>query len=96
MSETANQIKRIQEKLQALIKSQQLLRKENVKLQQELSNAQKKVTEQQHNLDELRQQVSILKAASGQMNDHDKKEFEKRINSYIKEIDRCISLLSNE
>jgi hypothetical protein len=96
MSATANQIKRIQEKLQALIKSQQLLRKENVKLQQELSNAQKKVSEQQHNLDELRQQVSILKAASGQMNDHDKKEFEKRINSYIKEIDRCISLLSNE
>jgi hypothetical protein len=25
---------------------------------------------------------------------NDKKEFEKRINSYIKEIDRCIALLS--
>ena len=27
------------------------------------------------------------------MNDTDKKELEKKINSYLKEIDRCIALL---
>jgi hypothetical protein len=44
-------------------------------------------------LDELRQQVSILKLNAGGMNDRDKKEIEKKINSYLKEIDRCIALL---
>ena len=28
------------------------------------------------------------------MSEADKKEFEKRINSYLKEIDRCIAMLS--
>ena len=43
--------------------------------------------------DELKQQVNILKVSTGTMNESDKKEFEKRINSYLKEIDRCIALL---
>ena len=44
---------------------------------------------------ELDQKVNILKAASGQMTEADQKEFEKRINQYIKEIDKCIGLLSD-
>jgi hypothetical protein len=28
------------------------------------------------------------------MSETDKKEFEKKINSYVKEIDRCIAMLS--
>ena len=49
--------------------------------------------QQQQQADELRQQVSILKASAGNMSEADKKEFEKRINSYLKEIDKCIALL---
>ncbi|MEJ7672080.1 MAG: hypothetical protein WKF59_05100 [Chitinophagaceae bacterium] len=45
-----------------------------------------------HDLD---QKVNILKAASGEMSETDQKEFEKRINLYIKEIDKCIGLLSD-
>ena len=44
---------------------------------------------------ELDQKVNILKAASGQMTETDQKEFEKKINGYIKEIDKCIGLLSD-
>jgi hypothetical protein len=29
------------------------------------------------------------------MNETEKKEFEKRINSYLKEIDRCIAMLES-
>jgi hypothetical protein len=41
----------------------------------------------------LEQQVSILKFAAGEMSEKDKKEFEKKINLYLKEIDKCIAFL---
>jgi hypothetical protein len=41
----------------------------------------------------LKQQLAVLQLAAGDMNETDKKLFEKRINGYIKEIDRCISML---
>jgi hypothetical protein len=45
-------------------------------------------------IDELQQQVAILKMAAGEMSEKDKKDFERKINQYIKEIDKCISYLS--
>jgi hypothetical protein len=58
-------------------------------------NSTKKQAEQQHeNIDRLKQQVEILKLSNGEMTEAEKKQFEKRVNSYIKEIDRCIAMLS--
>ena len=94
MSTTEEQLKRIQDKLQQLLKQQASVRKENEKLKEELGIAREKLSLQQLYLDELRQQVSILKLNAGGMNERDKKEIEKKINSYLKEIDRCIALLS--
>ena len=48
----------------------------------------------QQTIEDLKQQVDVLKITSGDWDQSDKKDFEKRINSYIKEIDRCIALLS--
>ncbi|HRG25964.1 MAG TPA: hypothetical protein PLL23_16305 [Chitinophagaceae bacterium] len=93
MSTTEEQLKRIQDKLQQLLKQQASVRKENEKLKEELGIAREKLSLQQLYLDELRQQVSILKLNAGGMNERDKKEIEKKINSYLKEIDRCIALL---
>ncbi len=93
MNTTEEQLKRIQDKLQQLLKQHAAVRKENEKLKEELGIAQEKLSLQQLYLDELRQQVSILKLNAGGMNDRDKKEMEKKINSYLKEIDRCIALL---
>jgi chromosome segregation ATPase len=93
MSTTEEQLKRIQDKLQQLLKQQASVRKENEKLKEELGMAREKLSLQQLYLDELRQQVSILKLNAGGMNERDKKEIEKKINSYLKEIDRCIALL---
>lgn len=94
MNTTEEQLKRIQDKLQLLLKQHAAVRRENEKLKEELGIAQEKLSLQQLYLDELRQQVSILKLNAGGMNDRDKKEIEKKINSYLKEIDRCIALLS--
>ena len=93
MNTTAQQLKRISEKLQTLIKEHGTLQKDNARLKQELLLAQDLIGQQQKNSDLLKQQVSVLKLGSGEMNGEDKKEFEKRINGYIKEIDRCIVLL---
>ena len=90
---TEQHLKKIQDKLQQLLKHHIALQKENGRLKEELSMAQQKIMAQQKNTDEFKQQVSVLKLNAGEMNETDKKEFEKRINGYLKEIDRCITLL---
>ena len=95
MSNTELHLKRIQDKLQQLLKQYAALQKENSRLIQELASAQQKIAAYQINTDELKQQVSVLKLSNGEMNEADKKEFEKRINGYLKEIDRCIALLGD-
>lgn len=93
MSNQEQQLKRIQEKLQQLLKLHAALQKENSRLKTDLHTANEKIISQQKNAEELKQQVSILKVSSGNMSEADKREFEKRINGYLKEIDRCITLL---
>lgn len=93
MSNTEQQIKRIQDKLQQLLKQHSALQKENNLLKEELQEAKSSLTVFQKSTDDLKQQVSVLKSVAGEMNEADKKEFEKRLNAYIKEIDRCITLL---
>ena len=95
MSNTEHHLKRIQDKLQQLLKQYAALQKENSRLIQELASAQQKIEAYQKNTDELKQQVSVLKLSTGEMSEADKKEFEKRINGYLKEIDRCIALLGD-
>lgn len=87
------QLKRIQDKIQQLVKQHAAVQKENSKLKEELDSARQKVATHQKGTDELKQQVSVLKLNAGDMSETDKKEFEKRINGYLKEIDRCIALL---
>ena len=91
MNTTEQHLKRIQDKLQQLLKQHAVILKENYKLKEELQTARENSLLQQKNMEELKQQVSVLKLGAGEMSETDKKEFEKRINGYIKEIDRCIA-----
>jgi len=94
MSDIEHQLKRIQDKLQQVLKDYSGLQKENLRLKEELDKNRTQSFAHQQNIEDLKQQVDVLKITSGDWNEGDKKEFEKRINSYIKEIDRCIALLS--
>ena len=94
MTELENKLKRIQDKLQLLLKQFASLQSENNRLKKELEKNTKNSFVYQQNMDELKQQVAVLKITSGNWEETDKKDFEKRINAYIKEIDRCIALLS--
>ena len=93
MSLGEEQLKRIQEKLQHLLKQHDTLQKENKWLKSELTNSKKQETQHYENIDRLKQQVEVLKLSSGEMDEAEKKQFEKRINSYLKEIDKCIAAL---
>jgi predicted RecB family endonuclease len=94
MSDFEKQLKRIQDKLQQVLKEYAALQKENLRLKEELDKNRTQSFSHQQNIEDLKQQVDVLKITSGDWDPNDKKEFEKRINSYIKEIDRCIALLS--
>lgn len=93
MTETEVQFKRIQTKLQQLLKQFAVLQKENSLLTQELQNTKIQVAAQRDTIETLKQQVEVLRYSSGEMSETDKKEFEKKINFYVKEIDRCITML---
>ena len=94
MSELEEQFKRVNTKLQQLLKQHLLLQKENEKLKDTLKIVQLSRDQDTEQINKLQQQVSILKISIGQMTEADKKAFEKQINQYIKEIDKCIGLLS--
>ena len=93
MSQTEH-LKRIQDKLQQLLKQYGSLQRENSLLKEELEKNKAQSLQHQQNVIHLKQQVDVLKLNAGEMKETDKKEIEKRINSYLKEIDRCIALLS--
>lgn len=95
MSDLEIQLKRIQEKLQQVLKQHAMLEKENLRLKEELEKNKNQGLTYQKNIDDLKQQVEVLKITSGEWDENDKKEFERRINIYLKEIDRCIALLSS-
>ncbi|MEP6676333.1 MAG: hypothetical protein ABJA78_14310 [Ferruginibacter sp.] len=88
-------IKRVNIKLQQLLKQYRALQKENERLSKTLKETQDKKVSDQQTIEMLNQQVLILKSAALQLSDADKKEFEKRINQYIKEVDKCINFLSD-
>jgi cell division septum initiation protein DivIVA len=89
-----HQFNSLSDKLQLLLRQHHRLQKENEKLKEELHEAKDRELQCHQRLTELEQRVSILKAASGEMNEKDKREFEKKINQYIREVDKCISYLS--
>jgi len=95
MSDLQSNIKRINDKLQKLLKQYQQLQKDNERQSRMIKELQDTKEKQTATILTLQQQADILKASAGQMNAADKKAFEKHINQYIKEIDKCIGLLSD-
>ena len=94
MAELEQKIKTIQDKVQLLLKQYTALQKENARLKDALDSAGQQAAEQEKKIGLLKQQVDVLKISAGSMNEAEKKELEKKINLYLKEIDKAIALLS--
>jgi chromosome segregation ATPase len=87
------QIQRIQDKLQQLLRQRDFLMKENGKLREELRKTQEGQADDTRRLEQLKQQVEVLRVTKTAMSEGEKRELEKRLGQYIREIDRCIALL---
>jgi uncharacterized coiled-coil DUF342 family protein len=95
MTEAQGQVRRIQDKLQQLLRQRDTLLKENGKLKDELRRIRQGQGGDTRRLEELQQQIEILKVTKSKstMSEGEKKELERRLGQYIREIDRCIALL---
>jgi negative regulator of genetic competence, sporulation and motility len=94
MVELSVQIKAIQEKLQLLLKQQQLLQKENQKLKKDLQKMQSEKLQKESDLEKLIQQLESVKIGGAQWSASEKLIMEKRIDGYLKEIEKCLLLLN--
>ncbi len=88
------QVKRVQQKLQLRLKEIGLLRKQTESQSLLIETLRHQQLELQNTIETLQQQNNILKAAAGGMNEIDKKQLEHTINKYLKDIDKCMALLS--
>jgi hypothetical protein len=91
---SADHFKRVTEKLQELVKKHDMLKKENERLKGELMPAKEREMGFMEQIAGLEQKIMVLKAGTGKMDDADKKELDKRLHIYLKEIDKCITMLS--
>ena len=70
------------------------MQQESDRLRRTLTETEEKLRQAQEQINLLRLQLDVLKMNAGELNTADKKEIEKKLNGYLKEIDRCIALLS--
>jgi chromosome segregation ATPase len=94
MPELNDHIASVNTKLQQLLKQYDHLLKENDQQQQLINTLQQDQQHTKEQLETLQQQNLVLKASVTDMSPADKKELEQKLNQYIKNIDKCISLLS--
>jgi len=88
-------INAINTKLQVLLKKYAALQKENAILKNEIELCRQNEKEYLEKINSLEIQAGILKASSGKWNEKEKHDFEKRINQYIKDLDKCMAMLNN-
>ncbi|MBM3412809.1 MAG: hypothetical protein FJY19_05455 [Bacteroidetes bacterium] len=93
MNTFQHDLARIQQKLQQLVEQQQKLRTENQTLKEKLSACTQEKDTLAAQITQLHEQITVLKINTGSLENQDKKEMEKKINQYIREIDRCIAQL---
>ncbi|MFL9481325.1 hypothetical protein ACI6Q2_01025 [Chitinophagaceae bacterium LWZ2-11] len=94
MDDINTHLQNLQQKLQQLLHNHKLLQQENDRLQKELNKTTGTLTEKVQQLESLEQQVDVLKLGVKGRGAEDKIILEKRIDLYLKEIDKCLALLN--
>jgi chromosome segregation ATPase len=92
---TAEDLQRIREKLKQLIAAHHTLLSETRRFTDEIEKLKGALNEQRTHNQELIDQLSAAKVRTTGLSQEEKAAIEKKINHYIKEIDRCIGQLGN-
>jgi hypothetical protein len=93
MTQPEIQLKRVHEKIGLLLKQHLALQKENERLRDDLKKMLKRCEDLSREAEKSRQQAEVSMLSGRGLDDSDKKMLEKRLNLYVREIDKCIALL---
>ncbi|MBX9779843.1 MAG: hypothetical protein K2X26_05825 [Chitinophagaceae bacterium] len=93
MLELTASLDELQIKMQELLKAYKQLRKENERLAKELHEAKQQDEAAKKKLQELDQKLATARISNGNWSELEKQALQKKIDSYLKEIDKCIALL---
>ncbi|MFN5334757.1 MAG: hypothetical protein ACK5BV_06185 [Bacteroidota bacterium] len=94
MKEWQQSIKNLQQHVGQLIKQKEQLEKDCKKKEEELRQLKEKLELKAKDSEVMEMQYAMLKAAQNMLSDSEKKELEKKLQSFIEEIDLCIAMLS--
>ncbi len=91
---TDSQIAIIEEKLQALLLRYKRLQKENANLKAELHDASTKLAISLKENENLHQKLDVSNIGVSEWTTQEKQNLQKRIDGYLKEIEKCMELLN--
>ncbi len=93
MSQLNEHITELQEKLQTLLKAYRQVQKENQRLETELNNMKQLQASNNAALSVLEQKLAAARMSTGNWDPEEKLKLQKKIDTYLKEIDKCLALL---
>ncbi|MFZ9331438.1 MAG: hypothetical protein ACO23W_03195 [Chitinophagaceae bacterium] len=89
-------INTIQDKLSTLIERYNGLLKENERLKKSLNDSTEELQLLREKNDQITLQLNMLRVAASEESKESRNALEKKINEYIKEIDKCIAQLGDQ
>lgn|GEM_PF-1661211 len=96
MADLSNHINQLKNQLQLLLKKHTTIVSENLQLNKIVNDLNQKVASHKIQVEKLQQEQLILKASLDTMDEAEKKNLEKKINGYIRNIEKSISLLGHK
>ena len=95
MSKIEDIVDSLENKISKVLHKHEVLKQTNAKLSEELAIHQQKIIQQQEELSSWVEKYESLKLANSMLgSDENKRETKLKINTLIKDIDHCISQLS--
>ncbi|MCA0131660.1 hypothetical protein [Winogradskyella alexanderae] len=95
MSKIEDIVDALENKISKVLHKQEVLKQTNAKLAQRLEQQQQKLLEQQEEIASWNEKYETLKMANSMLGgDDNKRETKLKINALIRDIDHCISQLS--
>lgn len=93
MKDLSSQIIGLKKKAKQLVENYQSVKRENIKLTEEIEKLTKSLTENNQQITELTNKVNVLKI-SGSVGNESTKDVKLKINELVREIDSCIAQIN--
>jgi len=96
MSKIENIVDTLENRISKVLHKQEVLKQTNAKLSEKLENQQQQILEYQEQISEWSDRYETLKTANAMLgSDENRRETKLKINALVREIDQCISQLSD-